>query len=279
MSATIDGIWIFNSIIDGSLLSESEEVNFTTNNIQMAGAYKSANSNDIALIGYNSSYYYTFATGDDNTALTINTDYDTWDFGTTQTVTDGFYNFLTSNATRIETDPAPGEPSQAIVLPATVQMIKDLMSGKLPIEGSSSTGGTDGGDEVTANPELTGEEEELTGLEINGVKYKISAVEAANAANTKSDNAVFTANAASTKADNAVFTANAANTAAEYAASTADSAAAEASAATQKVNELAEQIGEKQGTSVTVDGVAQATFEAGGLIDETDSITLSGGGA
>lgn len=47
----------------------------------------------------------------------------------------------------------------------------------------------------------------------------------------------------------------------------------------EKVAELEQQIGEKQGTTVTVKGAAQPTFEAGGLIDEADEIYITCGGA
>lgn len=113
-----------------------------------------------------------------------------------------------------------------------------------------------------------------------------SAETKANTANTNSDNAVLNANTAVENANEALETANgldeqikAANATAANALDTADSAAAEAEAATLKVNELETQIVEGQGTAVTIDGVAQATFEAGGLIDEADTIIFFGGGA
>lgn len=112
------------------------------------------------------------------------------------------------------------------------------------------------------------------------------AVTTANGANAKSDNAVSVANAAAENATTALNTANgldaqikSANETAATALDTADGAAADADAVTLKVAELEKQIGEKQGTKVTLNGEAQATFEAGGLIDEADKIILLGGGA
>ena len=134
----------------------------------------------------------------------------------------------------------------------------------------------------------------------NAVKSANNAVETSNDANTKAAGAVKTADGANVKSDNAVKTANAAaanattalntangldaqiksaNETAAGALETADGAAAEAGAATLKVAELEKQIGEKQGTKVTVKGEPQAPFEAGGLIDEADTIILLGGGA
>ncbi len=121
----------------------------------------------------------------------------------------------------------------------------------------------------------------------NDAETKATNAEAvASGANTKSDNAVSTANAAKKSADEALKTANgldaqikSTNETAARALETADGAAADADAATLKVAELEKQIGEKQGTKVTLQGEAQATFEAGGLIDEADNITLVGGGA
>lgn len=124
-----------------------------------------------------------------------------------------------------------------------------------------------------------------------------SAVAAANTANTKSDDAVSkaetaieTANGADTKADSATEVASAANTKSDNAVSAANEAKQTASDAAnlasttkmqveQKVNDLEQQIGTKQGTTVTLNGTPQATFEGGGLIDENDTIIFSGGEA
>lgn len=117
-----------------------------------------------------------------------------------------------------------------------------------------------------------------------------SAVAAANTANTKSDNAVAKATDAVSKATNAVSTSNAANTKSDNAVSAANEAKQTASDAAnlasttktqveQKVNDLEQQIGTKQGTTVTLNGTPQATFEGGGLIDENDTIIFSGGEA
>lgn len=124
-----------------------------------------------------------------------------------------------------------------------------------------------------------------------------TAISAANAANTKSDDAVSkaetaieTANGADTKADSATEVASAANTKSDNAVSAANEAKQTASDAAnlasttktqveQKVNDLEQQIGTKQGTTVTLNGTPQATFEGGGLIDENDTIIFSGGEA
>lgn len=110
-----------------------------------------------------------------------------------------------------------------------------------------------------------------------------TAISAANAANTKSDDAVAKATDAVSKATNAVSAANAANTKSDNAVETASDAANLASTTKtqveQKVNDLEQQIGTKQGTTVTLNGTPQATFEGGGLIDENDTIIFSGGEA
>lgn len=110
-----------------------------------------------------------------------------------------------------------------------------------------------------------------------------TAISTANAANTKSDDAVAKATDAVSKATNAVSAANAANTKSDNAVETASDAANLASTTKtqveQKVNDLEQQIGTKQGTTVTLNGTPQATFEGGGLIDENDTIIFSGGEA
>lgn len=137
----------------------------------------------------------------------------------------------------------------------------------------------------------------------------VTAVAAANAANEKSDNAVSKATEANTKSDNAVKAADAANTTAAAAVKTAtdadgkadnaltvanalsekideanrtadDAATLAATTKTQtetRVNELAAQIGEKQGTTITLEGTPQSSFAADGLIDAADEITIGGG--
>lgn len=117
-----------------------------------------------------------------------------------------------------------------------------------------------------------------------------TAISVANTANTKSDDAVAKATDAVSKATNAVSAANAANTKSDNAVSAANEAKQTASDAAnlasttktqveQKVNDLEQQIGTKQGTTVTLNGTPQATFEGGGLIDENDTIIFSGGEA
>lgn len=103
-----------------------------------------------------------------------------------------------------------------------------------------------------------------------------TAISTANAADTKADNATEVASAANTKSDNAV---SAANEAKQTASDAANLASTTKTQVEQKVNDLEQQIGTKQGTTVTLNGTPQATFEGGGLIDENDTIIFSGGEA
>ena len=103
-----------------------------------------------------------------------------------------------------------------------------------------------------------------------------TAISAANAANAKADSATEVASAANTKSDNAV---SAANEAKQTASDAANLASTTKTQVEQKVNDLEQQIGTKQGTTVTLNGTPQATFEGGGLIDENDTIIFSGGEA
>ena len=118
----------------------------------------------------------------------------------------------------------------------------------------------------------------------NGAKTKAedavskaeTAIETANGADTKADSATKVASAANTKSDNAV---SAANEAKQTASDAANLASTTKTQVEQKVNDLEQQIGTKQGTTVTLNGTPQATFEGGGLIDENDTIIFSGGEA
>lgn len=103
-----------------------------------------------------------------------------------------------------------------------------------------------------------------------------AAIETANGADTKADSATEVASAANTKSDNAV---SAANEAKQTASDAANLASTTKTQVEQKVNDLEQQIGTKQGTTVTLNGTPQATFEGGGLIDENDTIIFSGGEA
>ena len=112
---------------------------------------------------------------------------------------------------------------------------------------------------------------------------------------TIADNALAAASTALTKATTAETnaataksTADTAKATADTAKSTADTAKATADATVETVNEqhaemtaeiaeLAEQIAQGQGTMVTIGGVGQATFPADGVVNEADTITLSGG--
>lgn len=72
---------------------------------------------------------------------------------------------------------------------------------------------------------------------------------------------------------------SAANEAKQTASDAANLASTTKTQVEQKVNDLEQQIGTKQGTTVTLNGTPQATFEGGGLIDENDTIIFSGGEA
>ena len=155
----------------------------------------------------------------------------------------------------------------------------------------------------TANAANT-KAQEVNTIANNAKTAADNAVSAANAANNKADAATTTAAGAVETAESATETANAAKASAESAVETANGAnsksttaqteAAEAKQVAtdasnlasntktqvdQKIAELEQQIGEKQGTTVTVDSVAQSTFEAGGLIAENDTIVIGGGDA
>lgn len=110
----------------------------------------------------------------------------------------------------------------------------------------------------------------------NAETVAAGAVTTANGADTKADSATKVANAANTKSDNAV---SAANEAKQTASDAANLASTTKTQVEQKVNDLEQQIGTKQGTTVTLNGTPQATFEGGGLIDENDTIIFSGGEA
>lgn len=119
---------------------------------------------------------------------------------------------------------------------------------------------------------------------------KAEALSIANDANSKAAAAVQTAGAAQTAAASAVQTAGNAEQTANAASTTADAAAATANnavdvvnqqheAMTAEINALAQQIGTKQGTTVTMDGTPLANFEAKGLLDVADEIVIKGGNA
>ncbi len=119
---------------------------------------------------------------------------------------------------------------------------------------------------------------------------KAEALSIANDANSKAasavqtaGNAVNTSNDANSKADAAVAAANNAVETADAAAATANNAVdvvnEQHEAMTAEINALAQQIGTKQGTTVTQNGTPLATFEAKGLIDVADTIVIKGGNA
>lgn len=119
---------------------------------------------------------------------------------------------------------------------------------------------------------------------------KTEALSIANDANSKADsavrtagNAVNTANDANGKAAGAVTTANNAVSVASEAKSTAENTVdvvnQQHTQMTAEITALAAQIGSKQGTTVTKNGVALATMAADGLIDVADEIIINGGNA
>lgn len=138
-----------------------------------------------------------------------------------------------------------------------------------------------------------------------------NAVASAGAANEKSDAAVGTSNDANTKAAAAVATSNDAKQTAGAANEKSDAAVATANRAAQDVKDysaatdeniagyksaietsidqkhtemtaeiqnLASQIGEKQGTTVKVNGVSVAEYDTQDVINSGDTVLLSGGG-
>ena len=119
---------------------------------------------------------------------------------------------------------------------------------------------------------------------------KAEALSIANDANKKASDAVTTAGnavttatesnnkaaAAVTAANNAVATAGAAKDTADNAVDVVND---QHKAMTAEINALAQQIGEKQGTTLTLNGVAVATMAADGLLDVADEIIIKGGNA
>ena len=122
--------------------------------------------------------------------------------------------------------------------------------------------------------EVVGDYERLKTIVDNALAAAQSAVATANAANTKSDNAVATANSANTKSDNAFTTANTAKNTADGAVIIINTQHAQMTA---EIDALAEQIGERQGTTITLDGVAQTTYVGDKIIHEDDTININGG--
>lgn len=137
-----------------------------------------------------------------------------------------------------------------------------------------------------------------------------NAVNSATAANTKSDAAVTTSNDAKQKAEAAVVTANSAAQTAGNANAKSDAAVTTSNAAAQEVkdysaatdasianyksaietsidqkhaemtaeiNDLSAQIGDKQGSTVKVNGVAVAEYDTKDVINSGDTVLLSGG--
>lgn len=106
-----------------------------------------------------------------------------------------------------------------------------------------------------------------------------SATDAANSAsnaNTAAQSAASDAQSAANAATVASDTANEAKSTAENA---VDVVNQQHAAMTAEINALAQQIADKQGTTVTMDGDPLATFEAKGLLDVADEIVIKGGNA
>lgn len=169
----------------------------------------------------------------------------------------------TSNAANTKSDNAVETANGAKTTAETVKGIAESADAKA---GNAET--VAAGAVTTANGAKTKAE--------NAVSKAETAIETANGADTKADSATEVASAANTKSDNAV---SAANEAKQTASDAANLASTTKTQVEQKVNDLEQQIGTKQGTTVTLNGTPQATFEGGGLIDENDTIIFSGGEA
>lgn len=119
---------------------------------------------------------------------------------------------------------------------------------------------------------------------------KAEALEIANSASAKSDNAISVASNAKniareseTKATNAVAVSNnavaTADNAKSIAENTVDVVNQQHEQMTEEINALAEQIADKQGTTVVKNGESLTIFNADGLIDISDEISINGGNA
>ncbi len=119
---------------------------------------------------------------------------------------------------------------------------------------------------------------------------KAEALEIANSASAKSDNAISVASNAKnialeseTKAANAVAVSNNAVATADnaklIAENTVDVVNQQHEQMTEEINALAEQIADKQGTTVVKNGESLTIFNADGLIDISDEISINGGNA
>ncbi len=119
---------------------------------------------------------------------------------------------------------------------------------------------------------------------------KAEALEIANAASAKSDNAISVASNAKniaseseTKAANAVAVSNnavaTADNAKSIAENTVDVVNQQHEQMREEINTLAEQIAEKQGTTVVKNGESLTVFIADNLIETTDEISINGGNA
>lgn len=169
----------------------------------------------------------------------------------------------TSNAANTKSDNAVETANSA---KSTAETVKGIAESADTKAGNAET--VAAGAVTTANGAKTKAEDAVSKAE--------TAIETANGADTKADNATEVASAANTKSDNAV---SAANEAKQTASDAANLASTTKTQVEQKVNDLEQQIGTKQGTTVTLNGTPQATFEGGGLIDENDTIIFSGGEA
>ena len=169
----------------------------------------------------------------------------------------------TANAANTKSDNAVETANSA---KSTAETVKGIAESADTKAGNAET--VAAGAVTTANGAKTKAEDAVSKAE--------TAIETANGADTKADNATEVASAANTKSDNAV---SAANEAKQTASDAANLASTTKTQVEQKVNDLEQQIGTKQGTTVTLNGTPQATFEGGGLIDENDTIIFSGGEA
>lgn len=110
-----------------------------------------------------------------------------------------------------------------------------------------------------------------------------SAINIASANTITANAANITSQAANTKSDNANSTSQVANTKSNDAVNIANSAVATVKGQhfemTAEINGLAVQIGEKQGTTLIINGVAQATMTGDDFLLDSDLINFDGGNA
>lgn len=198
-----------------------------------------------------------------STANTANTKSDDAVAKATDAVSKAANAVSTSNAANTKSDNAVEAANSAKSTAETVKGIAESADTKAANAETVAAGAV-----TTANGAKTKAEDAVSKAE--------TAIETANEAKASAENAVETAESANNKANTAQADASEAKQIATDASNLASNTKTQVD---QKIAELEQQIGEKQGTTVTVDSVAQSTFEAGGLIAESDTIVIGGGDA